>query len=92
MVALGEEREETGLARALREREWVVSAQLDPPLGANLAGLIETAQALKDSGQVGFVDVNDNAGARAGMSAVMASAVIQRACGIETIPHLTTRD
>ncbi len=92
VVALGEEREETGLARALREREWVVSAQLDPPLGANLAGLIETAQALKDSGQVGFVDVNDNAGARAGMSAVMASAVIQRACGIETIPHLTTRD
>jgi methionine synthase I (cobalamin-dependent) len=92
VVALGEEREETGLARALREREWIVSAQLDPPLGANLAGLIETAQALKDSGQVGFVDVNDNAGARAGMSAVMASAAIQRACGIETIPHLTTRD
>jgi methionine synthase / methylenetetrahydrofolate reductase (NADH) len=92
VAALGEEREETGLARALREREWIVSAQLDPPLGANLAGLIETAQALKDSGQVGFVDVNDNAGARAGMSAVMASAAIQRACGIETIPHLTTRD
>ena len=92
VVALGEEREETLLARALREREWIVSAQLDPPLGANLAGLIETATALKDSGQVGFVDVNDNAGARAGMSAVMASALIQRACGIETIPHLTTRD
>ncbi|HEU5213777.1 MAG TPA: bifunctional homocysteine S-methyltransferase/methylenetetrahydrofolate reductase [Gaiellaceae bacterium] len=92
VVALGGEREETQLARALREREWIVSAQLDPPLGANLAGLIETAQALKDSGQVGFVDVNDNAGARAGMSAVVASAAIQRACGIETIPHLTTRD
>ncbi len=92
VVALGEEREETELARALREGEWIVSAQLDPPLGANLAGLIETTTALKDSGQVGFVDVNDNAGARAGMSAVMASAAIQRACGIETIPHLTTRD
>jgi len=92
VVALGGEREETQLARALRAGEWIVSAQLDPPLGANLAGLIETAQALKDSGQVGFVDVNDNAGARAGMSAVVASAAIQRACGIETIPHLTTRD
>jgi methionine synthase I (cobalamin-dependent)/5,10-methylenetetrahydrofolate reductase len=92
VVALGEAREDTQLARALREGEWIVSAQLDPPLGANLTGLIETAQALKDSGQVGFVDVNDNAGARAGMSAVMASAAIQRACGIETIPHLTTRD
>jgi methionine synthase I (cobalamin-dependent)/5,10-methylenetetrahydrofolate reductase len=92
VVALGAEQRETDLARALREGEWVVSAQLDPPLGANLAGLIETSQALKDSGLVGFVDLNDNAGARAGMSAVMASAAIQRACAIETIPHLTTRD
>jgi homocysteine S-methyltransferase len=92
VVALGAELRETELARALRHGEWVVSAQLDPPLGANLAGLIDTSQALKDSGLVGFVDLNDNAGARAGMSAVMASAAIQRACGIETIPHLTTRD
>jgi methionine synthase / methylenetetrahydrofolate reductase(NADPH) len=92
VVALGAELRETELARALRQGEWVVSAQLDPPLGANLAGLIETSQALNDSGLVGFVDLNDNAGARAGMSAVMASAAIQRACGIETIPHLTTRD
>jgi methionine synthase I (cobalamin-dependent)/5,10-methylenetetrahydrofolate reductase len=92
VVALGAEEAETGLARALREQEFVVSAQLDPPLGANVQGLIEVTQALKDSGRVGFVDVNDNAGARAGMSAVMASAAIERACGVETIPHLTTRD
>ena len=65
-VVLGGEHRETELARALREQEWVVSAQLDPPLGANLTGLVETAQALKDSGLVGFVDVNDNAGARRG--------------------------
>jgi 5,10-methylenetetrahydrofolate reductase len=47
---------------------------------------------LKDSGSVGFVDINDNAGARAGMSAVIVAAAIERQCGIETIPHLTTRD
>jgi methionine synthase / methylenetetrahydrofolate reductase (NADH) len=41
---------------------------------------------------VGFVDVNDNATARAGMSSLMASATIERATGLETIPHLTTRD
>lgn len=92
IVSLGAEQEETGLARALREGEWVVSAQLDPPLGANPSGLIEVAAALHASGRVGFVDLNDNAGARAGMSAVIASAAIERACGIETIPHLTTRD
>jgi methionine synthase I (cobalamin-dependent) len=92
VVALGEEQRETGLARALREGKWVVSIQLDPPLGGNISGLVELTQALKDSGRVGFVDVNDNAGARAGMNAVIVSAVLERAAGIETIPHLTTRD
>jgi methionine synthase / methylenetetrahydrofolate reductase(NADPH) len=92
IVALGEEQRETGLARALREGEWVVSVQLDPPLGGSSRGLVEVAQALRDSGQVGFVDINDNATARAGMSALMVSAAIERQTSIETIPHLTTRD
>src|ERR1051325_9356126 len=91
-VALGEEQRETGLARALREREGVVSIQVDPPLGGNISGLVELTQALKDSGKVGFVDVNENAGARAGMHAVIVSSVLERVAGIETIPHLTTRD
>jgi methionine synthase / methylenetetrahydrofolate reductase(NADPH) len=92
IVSLGEERRETGLARALRKNEWVVSVQLDPPLGGNLAGVIELTNLLKESGHVGFVDINDNAGARAGMNAIIVSAAIERQCAIETIPHLTTRD
>ena len=91
VVSLGEEQRETGLARALREEEWVVSVQLDPPLGGSLRGLIELTAALKEAG-VAFVDVNDNAGARAGMSAVMVAGAIERELGIETIPHMTTRD
>ena len=92
VISLGEEQGESQLEQALRAGEWVVSAQLDPPLGSNVTGLIEVARALKESGRVGFVDLNDNAGARAGMSALIASAAIERACGVETIPHLTTRD
>ncbi len=92
VVSLGEEQRETGLSRALREGEWVVSVQLDPPLGGNLGGLIELTDVLKGSGKVGFVDINDNAGARAGMNAIIVAATIERQCGIETIPHLTTRD
>ena len=84
--------EETELARMLREREFVVSVQLDPPLGANNSALIEAGHALKESGKAHFVDVNDNPRARARMSGIMASVAIERACGIETIPHLTTRD
>src|SRR6059058_1639425 len=70
VVALGEEQRETGLSRALRENEWIVSVQLDPPLGGSSAGLLEVARALKDSGQVGWLDINDNATARAGMSSL----------------------
>src|SRR5215213_5559200 len=91
-VALGEEQRETGLSRAFREGEWTVTIQLDPPLGGSSRGLVELSQALQDSGRVGFVDINDNATARAGMSALMVSARIERDSGIETIPHLTTRD
>ncbi len=92
VVALGEEQRETGLSRALAAGEWVVSVQLDPPLGGNSAGLVEISAALRESGHVGWVDINDNATARAGMSSLMVSATIERLAEIETIPHLTTRD
>jgi homocysteine S-methyltransferase len=84
--------EETELARMLREQEFVVSVQLDPPLGANNEALLETARVLAAHERVHLVDVNDNPRARARMSGVMASVAIERACGIETIPHLTPRD
>ncbi len=69
-----------------------MSVQLDPPLGGTVRASSEVAAALKESGHVGWVDVNDNATARAGMSSLMISATIERVAGIESIPHLTTRD
>jgi methionine synthase / methylenetetrahydrofolate reductase (NADH) len=92
VVALGEEQLETRLGAALREREFVVSVQLDPPLGGSSRGLLDVARELESSGLVRFVDVNDNATARAGISALMVSGAIERATSLETIPHLTTRD
>ena len=83
---------ETGLERALRAGEWVVSVELDPPKGGSLDGLVEIARAIHASGHVGFVDVNDNPMARARMNALMSSATLQREAGIETIPHVTPRD
>ncbi|HUK44041.1 MAG TPA: bifunctional homocysteine S-methyltransferase/methylenetetrahydrofolate reductase [Gaiellaceae bacterium] len=91
-ATLGEEQRETRLAQALREGEFVVSVQLDPPLGGSSRGLIEVAEELDASGLVRFVDVNDNATARAGINALMVSGAIERATGLETVPHLTTRD
>ena len=83
---------ETQLARLLREDEFAVSVQVDPPLGANPEALIETARAVRESGRAQFVDVNDNPRARARMSGIMASVTIERFTGVETIPHLTPRD
>lgn len=84
--------EETGLARDLREGTWVVSVELDPPKGGTSTAMIEVARTLRESGLVGYVDVNDNPMARARMNALMASVAIQREAGIETIPHVTPRD
>ena len=83
---------ETRLAADLREGRFVVSVQLDPPLGANNAGLLEVAAAIHDAGFGAYVDVNDNATARVGMNPLFVSAAIERVVGIETIPHLTPRD
>ena len=91
-VAVPEQREETDLARAFRENEWVLSVQIDPPLGGSYDGMIEVARAIKGSGNAGWVDINDNATARAAASALMLSIEIERVAGVETIPHLTTRD
>src|SRR5262245_30413097 len=92
IVAVPEQREETDLARAFRENEWVVSVQIDPPLGGSYTGMIDVARALKESGNAGFVDINDNATARAAASALMLAVEIERSAAVETIPHLTTRD
>jgi len=92
VTAPGAREEATGLERALREGDWVVSIELDPPKGGSLDGLVEIARAIRASGDVGFVDVNDNPMARARMNALMTSATLQRQAGIETIPHVTPRD
>jgi methionine synthase / methylenetetrahydrofolate reductase (NADH) len=84
--------EPTLLQRLLDDGEFVVSVQLDPPLGANPEALLATARAVRASGKAQFVDVNDNPRARARMSGLMASVAIERLTGVETIPHLTPRD
>jgi homocysteine S-methyltransferase len=84
--------EPTELERLFASGEFVVSVQLDPPLGGNASGLVEAATAIRESGLAQVVDVNDNPRARARMSGIMASVAIQRHAAIEVVPHLTPRD
>jgi 5,10-methylenetetrahydrofolate reductase/5'-3' exonuclease len=82
----------TELARMFQAGEFVVSVQLDPPLGGNVSALVDAARELKQSGLAQIVDVNDNPRARARMSGLIASMAIEQRAGIETVPHLTPRD
>ncbi|MGI8607042.1 MAG: bifunctional homocysteine S-methyltransferase/methylenetetrahydrofolate reductase [Gaiellaceae bacterium] len=84
--------EQTLLCRMLEAGEWVVSVELDPPKGTNMENMLRVSTALRDSGAVHVVDINDNPMARARLSALVAAAAIERVVGLETIPHVTPRD
>src|SRR5581483_9050154 len=56
----GSAEEPTELARLLAAGEFVVSVQLDPPLGGSADGLVDTARRIRESGLAQLVDVNDN--------------------------------
>ena len=87
-----EEQRETELARRSREASSSSRCSSIRRSAANAAALLDVARRLEELGRRAFVDVNDNARARAGMSSLMVSGAIERATGLETIPHLTTRD
>ncbi len=91
-VVQAAEPRETNLQRMLREQEFVVSVELDPPRGGNAESMLGVARELAESGVVHVVDVNDNPMARARMNALMAAVAIERESGLETIPHVTPRD
>ena len=77
--------------RKILENSFPVSIELDPPKGTNIDRLLRAATTFKEDGRVDAVDVNSGALARVGMDATMLCAALERT-GIETIPHLTTRD
>src|SRR5205823_12993263 len=72
-IVRGEEVHETELGRLLREGEFVVSIQLDPPLGGDNRAMLDVARTIRESGKAHVVDINDNPRARARMSGLMAA-------------------
>jgi methionine synthase I (cobalamin-dependent)/5,10-methylenetetrahydrofolate reductase len=82
----------TRLERAFEAGEWVISLELDPPTGANPEGMLAIAERCRTIEGVDFIDVNDTTKARARINSLMAAVAIERATGIETIPHVTPRD
>ncbi|MDH3473369.1 MAG: methylenetetrahydrofolate reductase [Rhodospirillales bacterium] len=77
------------LARLLAAGDFVVTAEVTPPLSADAGTLIAKAAPLK--GLADAVNVTDAAGARAAMSSFAAAAILVRE-GIEPVLQLTCRD
>jgi methylenetetrahydrofolate reductase (NADPH) len=79
----------TPLAAKLAAGQFVITAELVPPLTASAASIIERAKPLR--GLVDAVNVTDAAGARAALSSLAAAAILVRE-GIEPILQITCRD
>jgi homocysteine S-methyltransferase len=71
--------------------EFVVTAEVEPPRGADSAAAIEGARLLKAKG-VDAVNVTDNPMARLRMSSIAVAALIQREVGLDAVVQITTRD
>jgi methylenetetrahydrofolate reductase (NADPH) len=77
------------LARLLAAGDFVVTAEVTPPLSADAGALLARAAPLK--GLADAVNVTDAAGARVAMSSFAAAAILVRE-GIEPVLQLTCRD
>ncbi len=82
---------ESGLWRKIQAQQFVISVEIDPPKGTSIDRVLEQVKNVMASKQVDAIDVNSGPLARVGMDALSLSGALE-ARGIETIPHLTTRD
>jgi methionine synthase I (cobalamin-dependent)/5,10-methylenetetrahydrofolate reductase len=82
---------ESALWRKIQAQKFVVSVEIDPPKGTSIDRVLEQVQNVMASKKVDAIDVNSGPLARVGMDALSLSGALE-ARGIETIPHLTTRD
>lgn len=87
-----QEREpESKLWKKLQKKEFVVCVEIDPPKGISLDRIYEQVYKVMACGKVDAIDINSGAMARVGMDALIVAGALE-ARGIETVPHLTTRD
>ncbi|MGD0528097.1 MAG: bifunctional homocysteine S-methyltransferase/methylenetetrahydrofolate reductase [Polyangiaceae bacterium] len=79
------------LAAKLASRRFVVSVEVNPPVGLDPSRAVAAAMMLKDGG-VDVVNIADGARAQARMSNLALAVRIQREVGMETIVHVCGRD
>jgi homocysteine S-methyltransferase len=90
-AAVQEREPESKLWKKLQKQEFLVCVEIDPPKGISLDRIFEQVDKVMASGKVDAIDINSGAMARVGMDALILAGALE-ARGIETVPHLTTRD
>ncbi len=75
----------------LQKKEFATCVEIDPPKGISLDRIFEQVDKVMASGKVDAIDINSGAMARVGMDALIVAGALE-ARGVETVPHLTTRD
>jgi methionine synthase / methylenetetrahydrofolate reductase (NADH) len=82
---------DSGLWRKIQTQKFVISVEIDPPKGTSIERILEQVRTVMASKHVDAIDINSGALARVGMDALTLAGALE-ARGVETIPHLTTRD
>lgn len=77
--------------KKLQRQEFAVCVEIDPPKGIALDRIYEQVEKIMASRKADAIDINSGAMARVGMDALVVAGALE-ARGIETVPHLTTRD
>ncbi|HZV60265.1 MAG TPA: bifunctional homocysteine S-methyltransferase/methylenetetrahydrofolate reductase [Candidatus Eremiobacteraceae bacterium] len=86
-----ERQPESKFWKKLQAHEFTICVEIDPPKGISLERIFEQVDKVMVSGKVDAIDINSGAMARVGMDALMTAGALESR-GIETVPHLTTRD
>ena len=82
---------ESALWRKIQAQKFVISVEIDPPKGTSIERTLEQVASVMASKCVDAIDINSGPLARVGMDALTLAGALERR-GVETIPHLTTRD
>jgi len=84
--------EETGcFAKKMKNNQFVIAVELDPPFHADADTIINSARICKDNG-VDVITLADSPMGRARVDSVMLAAKIKREVGIDVMPHICCRD
>ncbi len=81
----------TALLRKLRDGEYVISVEIDPPRSIRIERTVDAARLLAAAG-TDCVNISDSAMARVRMGALAVAFGIQHDLDLECVVHLTTRD